>query len=156
LQTGSSADWIMMSLRSTLATLACAVSLLGAAVAMPASASAAHSVGTPGQIAWVRSAATRFVTAELAGDGASACGILNAPLRATERGHTCTQRWNAKLTELLRQTGARARLRSQKRAISSAVVVVHGNWATIALPVALAADASNRFVWTENCWMLAG
>jgi hypothetical protein len=41
-------------------------------------------------------------------------------------------------------------------AIASAVVVVHGNWATIALPAPLLADASNRFRWTENCWMLAG
>jgi hypothetical protein len=145
-----------MSPRSTLATLGCAVSLLAGAVVMPASASAAHSVGTPGQIAWVRSAATRFVTAELAGDGASACGILNAPLRATEHRHTCTQRWNAKLDELLHQTGARTRLRSQEHAISSAVVVVHGNWATIALSAPLMGDAANRFVWTENCWMLAG
>jgi hypothetical protein len=123
---------------------------------VPAGASAAHSVGTPGQIAWVRSAATRFVTAELASDGASACGILNAPLRVSEHGHTCTQRWNAKLTELLRETGARARLRTQMHAIASAVVVVHGDWATLALPAPLLADASNRFRWTENCWMLAG
>jgi hypothetical protein len=145
-----------MSPRSTLAALACAISLLAAAVMLPAAASAAHSVGTPGQIAWVRSAATRFVTAELAGDGASACAILNAPLRASEHGRTCTQRWNAKLAQLLRETGARAQLRSQKRAISSAVVVVRGNWATIALPAPLMSDASNRFRWSENCWMLAG
>ena len=49
-----------------------------------------------------------------------------------------------------------ARLRTQMHAIASAVVVVHGNWATIALPAPLLADASNRFRWTENCWMLAG
>lgn len=145
-----------MSFRSTVGALACAVSLLAPAVLMPASASAAHSVGTPGQIAWVRSAASRFVTAELARDGASACGILNAPLRATEHGRTCTQRWNARLAKLLHQAGARTRLRSQEHAISSAVVVVRGNWATIALPAPLMGNSSNRFLWTENCWMLAG
>ena len=145
-----------MSARSSVAALVCAASLLAAAASLPARASAAHSVGTPGQVAWVRSAATRFVTAELAGDGASACAILNAPLRANEHGHTCTQRWNAKLTELLHETGARGRLRTQMHAISSAVVVVHGDWATIALPTPLLADASNRFRWSENCWMLAG
>ncbi len=145
-----------MSARPSVAAIVCTASLLAAAASLPASASAAHSVGTPGQIAWVRSAATRFVTAELAGDGASACAILNAPLRGTEHGHTCTQRWNAKLIELLRETGARARLRTQMHAIASAVVVVRGNWATIALPAPLMADASNRFRWTENCWMLAG
>ncbi len=96
------------------------------------------------------------MSAELARDGASVCGILNAPLRVTEHGRTCAQRWNAKLTRLLREPDARTRLRSQMHAISSAVVVVHGNWATIALPAALMPDASNRFRWTENCWMLAG
>jgi hypothetical protein len=145
-----------MRARSSVATLVCAAALLASAASLPASASAAHSVGTPGQVAWVRSAATRFVTAELAGDGASACAILNAPLRAAEHGHTCTQRWNAKLTALLHETGARARLRTQMHAISSAVVTVHGDWATIALPAPLLADASNRFRWSENCWMLAG
>jgi hypothetical protein len=136
--------------------LACAISLLASAAPAPASASSAHSGGTPGQIAWVRSAATRFVTAELADDGAGACAILNAPLRGADHGRTCTQRWNAKLTDLLRETGARARLRAQRHAISSAVVVVHGNWATIALPAPLMSDAANRFRWSENCWMLAG
>ncbi len=145
-----------MSIRSTLTTLACAVSLTAPAALMPTSASAAHSVGTPGQIAWVRSAASRFVTAELAGDGASACGILNAPLRATEHGRSCRQRWDARLAKLLHEAGARARLRSQMHAISSAVVVVRGNWATIALSAPLMGNPSNRFYWTENCWMLAG
>jgi len=143
-----------MSPRSILTALACTASLLApAALALPATA-AAHSVGTPGQIAWVRSAATRFVTAELAGDGASACAILNAPLRGTEHGRTCTQRWTAKLAKLLREPGARASLRTQKRAIAAAAVLVHGNAATIELPASLM-GGSNRFVWSENCWMLA-
>jgi hypothetical protein len=144
-----------MRIRSVVATLASAATLATpAALLVPASASGAHSVGTSGQIAWVRSAATRFVTAELAGDGASACGILNAPLRATEHGRTCTQRWDARLAKLLREPGARAHLRSEKRAIGTAAVIVHGDVASIELPRSLMGGA-NRFVWSENCWMLA-
>ncbi len=58
-----------------------------------------------------------FVTAELAGNGASACAILNAPLRATRHDRTCAQRWDAKLAALLREpgaTGAAARRRSAR------------------------------------------
>ncbi len=145
-----------MRFRSVVATLVSASAVLApAALVMPASASGAHSLGTSGQIAWVRSAATRFVTAELASNGADACGILNAPLRASEHGRTCTQRWNAKLAKLLREPGGRAQLRAQKHAIPSAAVIVHGNVASIDLPTALMGGA-NRFVWSENCWMLAG
>lgn len=145
-----------MRFRSIVVVFASAAGLMApAALVMPESAWGAHSVGTSGQIAWVRSAATRFVTAELAGSGADACGILNAPLRATEHGRTCAQRWNAKLARLLRKPGARAQLRAQKRAIGTAAVVVHGNVASIDLPTTLMGNA-NRFVWTENCWMLAG
>jgi hypothetical protein len=143
-----------MSPRSLVALLACAGALAApAALIVPASALAAHSVGTREQIAWVRRAATNFVTAELAGSGAGACGILNAPLRGTEHGRTCAQRWDGRLASLLREPGARARLRTQKRAIATAPVVVHGNSASIALPAALMAGQSH-FVWTENCWML--
>ncbi len=139
-----------------IATLACTVALIApAALVVPASAWGAHSVGTSSQIAWVRSAATRFVTAELAGSGADACGILNAPLRASEHGRTCAQRWDARLAKLLREPGGRERLRAQKHAIGTAAVVVHGNVASIDLPTMLMGDA-NRFVWSENCWMLAG
>ncbi len=144
-----------MRFRSAAAVLASAATLMvPAALVLPASASAVRSVGTSEQIAWVRSAATRFVTAELAGDGATACGILNAPLRATEHGRTCAQRWDARLARLLRERGGRAHLRSQKRAIGTAAVIVHGNIASIELPRALMGGA-NRFVWSENCWMLA-
>jgi hypothetical protein len=144
-----------MRFRSAVATLASAAALIApAALLVPASASAAHSVGTSEQISWVRSAATRFVTAELAGDGATACGILNAPLRATEHGRTCTQRWDARLSRLLHEPGGRAHLRSQKRAIPTAAVIVHGSVASIGLSTSLMGGA-NRFVWTENCWMLA-
>jgi hypothetical protein len=95
------------------------------------------------------------MTAELAGDGASACDVLNAPLRATEHGRTCAQRWDARLTRLLRESGTRTRLRAQERAIASAAVVVRGGDATISLPTPLT-GSENRFVWSENCWMLAG
>ena len=143
-----------MSARSAFAVLASAAAL-GApgALLAPAGALGANSVGTSEQIAWVRSAATRFVTAELTGNGADACGVLNAPLRATEHGRTCTQRWNAKLAKLLHEAGGRTRLRAQKHAIPSAAVIVHGNVASIDLPTALMGGA-NRFLWTENCWML--
>jgi len=145
-----------MSSRSTVAALVCTASLIvSSAESSAVSAAAAKSVGTPGQIAWVRSAATRFVMAELAGDGASACDVLNAPLRATEHGRTCAQRWDARLTRLLRESGTRTRLRAQKRAIASAAVVVRGGDATISLPTP-PTGSENRFVWSENCWMLAG
>ncbi len=144
-----------MGFRSAAATLASAATLIApATLVMPASASGARSVGTSEQIAWVRRAATRFVTAELAGDGATACGVLNAPLRATEHGRTCAQRWDARLARLLREPGGRAHLRSQKRAIGTAAVIIHGNVASIELPRSLMGGA-NRFVWSENCWMLA-
>ena len=149
-----SADTMRMSARSLLAALAYTAALLApAALALPAAAGA-HSVGTPAQIAWVRSAATRFVAAELAASGANACAVLNAPLRATEHGRTCAQRWNIKLAKLLSEPGARANLRAQKRAIATATVLVHGNAATIELPAPLMGGA-NRFAWSENCWMLA-
>jgi hypothetical protein len=139
-----------MSVSRAIAVLVSAVVL-----ALPAGAQAAHSVGSGEQIAWVRRAARNFVSAELAGNGAGACGVLNAPLRATEHGRTCEQRWNAKLAKLLREPGARARLRAQRRAIGSAIVIVHGNVASLELSTPLMGGA-NRFVWTENCWMLDG
>jgi len=146
-----------MSPARGIAALACAAVLIvpaGATIA-PANALAAHSVGSPGQIAWVRRAATNFVNAELAGNGAGVCGILNAPLRATEHHRTCGQRWDAKLTSMLGQPGARTRLRSQRRAIGSAAVIVDGNSASIQLPAPLL-NGSNSLLWSENCWMVAG
>jgi hypothetical protein len=128
--------------------------LCAAAVAAP-SAIAAHSVGTPTQIAWVRSAASRFVAAELAGDGAGACAVLNRPLRATIHGRTCAQRWDARLAARRSRRGARAALHREARAINHATVVIHGNIAKIELPTPLFKGA-NEFLWTENCWMLEG
>jgi hypothetical protein len=139
-----------MSFRRTLAVLVCATALVP-----PASAFGAHSVGSREQIAWVRGAASNFVTAELSGNGAGACGILNAPLRSTRHNRTCAQRWNAKLAKLLREPGGRARLRAQARAIGSAVVIIHGNVASLDLATPLM-SGPNRFLWTENCWMLEG
>jgi hypothetical protein len=131
-----------------------AVFASAAAVALPGTASAS-SVGTREQIAWVRRAAANFVAAELRGDGGGACSVLNAPLRATLRHKTCAKRWNAKLAGLLREPGARARLRAEARAIPSASVAVHEYSATIRLPAPLM-GGQNRFLWTENCWMLEG
>ena len=142
-----------MSPRSAFATLACAAALL-----LPAAAAAAyseHSVGTPEQVAWVRRAAGNFLAAELSGNGAGACTVLNAPLRARSHHLTCEQRWNARLARLLRERGARVRLRAEQRAIASARVVVRGDVATIELPAPLI-GGPNRFLWTENCWMLEG
>jgi hypothetical protein len=139
-----------MRLRSVIAMLAVI------AVVLPTGAAfAAPSRGTYEQNAWVRRAASNFVGDELRGDGAGACSILNAPLRSTQRHRTCAQRWDARLARLLREPGARGRLRTQARAIRSASVDVHGNTASINLPAPLM-DGSSRFLWTENCWMLEG
>lgn len=137
-----------MSLRGILAVLVCV-----SALAVPASALGAHSVGTAEQIAWVRKSATRFVTAELTDDGSEACAVLGAPLRAAEHGRTCEQCWGRKLAKLA--PTVRAKLRSQKHEIASAIVVVRGDHASLELPSELM-SGPNRFYWTENCWMLMG
>jgi hypothetical protein len=136
-----------MSLRCMLALCA------GAIVLILPSAAVASSGGSYEQVAWVRRSASNFVAAELRGDGAAACSILNAPLRATQHHRTCQQRWNARLAHLLHEPGGRARLRSQAHAITSARVTVHGDTASIDLPVPLISGPS-RFLWTESCWML--
>jgi hypothetical protein len=46
-------------------------------------------------------------------------------------------------------------LRAQARAIGSAVVIIHGNVASLDLATPLM-SGPNRFLWTENCWMLEG
>jgi SpoIID/LytB domain protein len=119
----------------------------------PASAATAYAEGTPEQIAWVRRAASNFVRAELKGDGAGACAVLVAGLRAARAGVSCAARWDALLRSRLSARAARAQLRRDARAIASARVEVRGTSATIALPVALLSGHS-RFRWTENCWML--
>jgi hypothetical protein len=114
-----------------------------------------RSSGTPEQIAWVRRAAGNFLSAELAGNGAGACAILNAPLRTSSHHRTCAQRWDARLAAMLRRSGTRAQLRHERDAVPTASVVVRGDTATITLPQPLL-NGRNRFLWTENCWMLAG
>jgi hypothetical protein len=119
----------------------------------PASAVAAYADGTPEQIAWVRRAASKFVSAELRGDGAGACSVLVARLRAPRGGVSCAERWDAVLRKRLHDRRARAALQRDQRAIGGARVEVRSSSATIALPAALLSGHS-RFLWTENCWML--
>jgi hypothetical protein len=147
------ADIHSMSSRQAIATLTCALALLPAAATTGAYSE--RSVGSPEQIAWVRRAAGNFVAAELSGNGAGACAVLNVPLRATEHHRACQQRWNARLGRLLHKRGARSRLRVEQRAIARARVVVRGDLASIELPAPLL-NGPNRFLWTENCWMLMG
>jgi hypothetical protein len=96
------------------------------------------------------------VVAELAGNGAGACSHLTAAQRATEHGRTCAQRWDAKLTKLLREPGGRAGLRKDAHAIGSAAVLVRGDIASIDLPTPLMGGNETRLRWVENCWMLMG
>jgi len=134
---------------------ACAVGALACTAWLaPASAHAAYSSSSEReQVAWVRSAASDFVSAELAGNGAGACAKLTAPERASSHGRTCEQRWDARLAHMLHERGERARLRSQLHQIAKAPVNVHGNVATLALSTPLLGDA-DRLLWTENCWMV--
>jgi hypothetical protein len=141
------ADNPSMSIRPLLAVSACAVSLLAPASAL------AYSPSRDEQVAWVRRAASNFVRAELSGNGEGACAILDAPLRRTQHHRTCAQRWSAKLVKLLHTSSSRSRLRAQRRAIPSARVVIHGDLAWIELSTPLM-SGQNRFLWTENCWML--
>jgi len=132
-------------MRTRLLALVCA----GAALALPAAASAAMG-GTP---AGLRAAVTRLVDAEIAGDGSTACGILYAPLTATVDGRTCAQRWDARIAHILHRTGGAAGLRADLRSIPSAPIAMSGLYATIALPHPLL-DGQSRFYFTANCWML--
>jgi hypothetical protein len=137
-----------MRARRALPLLALALCLLA-----PAGASASRSVGTPSQIAWVRSAATRFIDAELSGNGAAACGVLNAPLRVTRDHRTCEQRQDSRIAAMLRESTMRRHLEALRRAVTTAAVIVHGNVASLDLKSPLL-NGPNHFVWTEMCWML--
>jgi hypothetical protein len=143
------ADRVGMSPHRAVAVLACTASLLAPA----SSALAAYPAGSREQRAWVRRAASNFVAAELSGNGAGACAILDARLRRSEHHRTCAQRWDAKLAKLLHTRAGREHLRSQQHGIASAAVVVRGDVAWIELPTPLM-SGQNRFLWTENCWML--
>ena len=146
----SGVDTAAMRFPLLVSALACIAVLLPVA-----GARAERSVGTPGQIAWVRSAASRFVEAELSGSGEAACAVLNAPLRVSIHGRTCAERLDARFAALLRRPAARSALRRQARAITDAAVIVHGNSARLALATPLLAGP-NHFLWTEDCWMLEG
>ncbi len=125
------------------------------ALAWPATGSATQSVGTAAQIAWVRSAASRFVTAELDGDGESACAVLTKPQRGEVGGRTCAQRWDARSAKLRHTPGARAALHKDLVEVAHAPVVVHGDVATIDVGTPLM-SGSDKLLWTENCWMVEG
>jgi hypothetical protein len=127
-----------------------ALACVGVALALPAASSAAAMSGTADGL---RAAVTRLVQAELAGDGATACGILYAPLTATVKGRTCAQRWDARIARILHRSGGAASLRADLHAIPTAAVAMNGLYATIALPHPLLGGQS-RFYWTANCWML--
>ena len=120
------------------------------ALALPAAAGAQE----PGvAAATLRAAAARLIAAELAGDGAGACGVLYAPLTATVDGHTCAQRWDARSRALLASPRLARGLRADQRAVASAPVRIDGEYGEIALPQPLL-NGDSRFYWTANCWML--
>ena len=101
----------------------------------------------------LRAATVRLITAELNRDGATACGVLNAPLTSTIGGRTCAQRWTARSARLLAAPGGARRLRADLGAAVAAPVAITGEHGSIALPYPLLAGHS-RFYWTANCWML--
>ena len=123
--------------------------LAALALACSAAASAEPASWTP----LLRTAATKLMTAELNGDGATACSVLYAPLTATVDGRTCVQRWDARSARLLAAPGGARRLRADLRAVATATVTIDGLYGSIALPHPLLGGQS-RFYWTANCWML--
>lgn len=152
---GTAGADIVCTMRMRLAQAGCAGLLALAGLGMAATTAAAGWSSTANEVATLRSQATRFVTAEINGDGATACAVLNAPWSGVVDHRTCTQRWDASLHTLLRTPGARRQLRADAAAIPTARVDLSadGYTATIALPTPLFASLS-RFVWTNNCWML--
>ncbi|HME03267.1 MAG TPA: hypothetical protein VKG38_09590 [Solirubrobacteraceae bacterium] len=131
----------------------CLAGLLTVGACAPARAAGSH--GTTEQIAWVRRAAHNFLTAEIGGDGGSACGVLAAPLRASTRAGSCESRWDARLRGMLHDPHVRASLHADLHVVAGAAVQVHGGSASIALPAPLL-NGRSRFEWSENCWMLRG
>lgn len=120
-----------------------------AALALPAVASADATGTVPG----LRAQVQRLITAELTGDGATVCAILNAPLTGTHHGVTCTARWDTKLSQM--KHARRHRLHADMAASQTASVNSDGTYASIALPHPLLGDQS-KFYWYDNCWMLMG
>jgi hypothetical protein len=119
------------------------------ALVVPAAALA----DTTGTAATLRSATARLITAELNRDGATACGVLNAPLTTTVGGQTCAQRWQARSARLLAASGGAGRLRADLHAAASAPIAINGEHGSIALPYPLL-NGHSHFYWTNNCWML--
>jgi hypothetical protein len=142
-------------MRTRLATIGCSALVALSGLGLTAAAANAGWSSRANEISTLRNAATRFVTAELNGDGAGACGVLNAPLAGTVHGRTCAQRWDASLHALLATPGARGHLRADLAAIATAHVTLsnYDYVGTIALPTPLMGSES-RFLWTNNCWML--
>lgn len=104
-----------------------------------------------GDAATLRAAAGRLLRAELSGDGAGVCAVLDAPLTKAVRGRTCAQRWDARSGAL--GVAERRGLRRDLRALARAAVTIDGEHGSIALPAPLL-DGHSRFYWTANCWML--
>ena len=127
--------------------------LLAIAAAVLLSTPALAPADTGGTVPQLRAAVTRLLDAELARDGATACGILNAPLTATIDGRTCAQRWDARIARLFASPGGRGTLLADLHAVPTAAVTMVGEHATIALPHPLL-NGHSRFYWTANCWML--
>lgn len=125
------------------------IAFLGA-LALFASTALAGSAATS---ATLRAATVRLITAELNRDGATACGVLNAPLTSTAGGRTCAQRWAARSARLLAVPGGARRLRADLSAAATAPVAINGEHGSIMLPYALL-NGHSRFYWTNNCWML--
>jgi hypothetical protein len=114
---------------------------------------AAAVADTTGTAATLRSATARLITAELNRDGATACGVLNAPLTATVGGKTCAERWDARSARLLAASGGAGRLRADLHAVTGAPIAISGEHGSITLPYPLL-NGHSHFYWTNNCWML--
>jgi hypothetical protein len=106
-----------------------------------------------GTAATLRSAAGRLVAAELAGDGAGVCAVLNEPLTRPVGGRNCAERWGARSRAKTSTAAGRLALRRDLRALASAPVTIDGEHGSIALPAPLL-NGATRFYWTANCWML--
>jgi hypothetical protein len=127
--------------------------MLGCAGALAITLSASASADTTGSISNLRAAVSTVISAELDGDGATACGKLYAPLTTTVNGVTCAARWDARSKHLLAQPGGAARLRADLAAVPTASVKLDGPYATVGLPHPLL-DGRTRFYWIDACWML--
>jgi hypothetical protein len=126
---------------------------LAAGAGVLALAAPAALADTTGTAATLRAATGRLITAELNRDGATACGVLNAPLTTTVAGQTCAQRWDARSARLLAASGGAARLRADLHAAASAPIAISGEHGSITLPYPLL-NGHSHFYWTNNCWML--